>query len=91
MSTDALESLLNCAADLVEAVTNDDAGMLVGSHWVGGHGGLLSRETLVKTDALRLALDRYRTRRWRAKLLLSGAANERRLSNRCRCHDRAGG
>ena len=45
------------ARALVAAVTQDDSGQLIGTIWVGGNGGMLSRETLRVADALRLALD----------------------------------
>ena len=42
---------------LVEAVQRDDTGLLVGGKLVGGNGGLLSRETLIKADMLRRELE----------------------------------
>ncbi len=57
--TDPLDNLLACSRALVAAVTSDDSGQLIGTQWVGGNGGLLSRETIRVTDQLRLALDAY--------------------------------
>lgn len=47
------------ARTLVAAVTTDDSGRMIGNQWTGGNGGLLSRETLVVADQLRLALDAH--------------------------------
>lgn len=41
---------------LLEAVQRDDSGALVAGIWMGGGGGLLSRETLVAADMLRKAM-----------------------------------
>lgn len=59
MADTVLESVIARARALVAAVTFDDSGAMVGGQWVGGHGGLLSRETLRATDRLRLALDAH--------------------------------
>jgi len=53
-----LAQIVTAAESLVEAVTNDDSGSL-GS---GGNGGLLSRETIRKSDELRVLLLRWRKR-----------------------------
>jgi hypothetical protein len=45
--------LLRDAQAVVDAVTMDDSGMLVGTIWQGGNGGMLSRETLKAVDKLR--------------------------------------
>ncbi|GEM_PF-2998554 len=45
------------AKALVDAVTFDDCGSIVGGHLVGGNGGLLSRETIKAADALRQLLE----------------------------------
>lgn len=37
----------------------DDTGTMVGKSWVGGNGGMLSRDTLA-ADRLRMALDAVR-------------------------------
>lgn len=52
MSGDPIDALIRAAEALVEAVTFDDSG----THGQGGNGGLLSRETIRKADALRLAI-----------------------------------
>lgn len=52
MSMAPIDALIRAAEDLVEAVTFDDSG----THGQGGNGGLLSRETIRKADALRLAI-----------------------------------
>ena len=52
--------ILKTARELVDAVAFDDCGAVVAGQLVGGHGGLLSRETIKKADALRLALDAHR-------------------------------
>jgi hypothetical protein len=61
MSTDdlALDTVVATARALLGAVTSDDSGMLIGNQWVGGNGGLLSRDTLRVADQLRLALDAH--------------------------------
>lgn len=55
-AADALEALdrdlINAADALVAAITYDDSG----NAGRGGNGGLISRETIRKTDALRIAL-----------------------------------
>jgi len=57
---DTFQIILTTARELVDAVSFDDCGAIVAGHLVGGHGGLLSRETIGKADALRLALDAHR-------------------------------
>ena len=53
-----VEQLIKSAKELVAAVSFDDNGMMLGGKWQGGNGGLLSRETIVKADAVRRALSR---------------------------------
>ena len=48
------------AQQLVDAIQLDDTGMVVAEQFVGGNGGLLSRETLKVADAVRLELDRLK-------------------------------
>lgn len=55
--TEALEIVATEAKKLVDAVTHDDSGSMVAGQWVGGDGGLLTRETLLQNDRVRLALD----------------------------------
>jgi len=44
------------ARALLEAVEHDNNGSVVGGQYVGGNGGLLSRETIITGDALRRVL-----------------------------------
>ncbi len=50
------EELRKKAKALVDAVTQDDSGTLVAGTWVGGNGGLLSRDTIKAADELRKEL-----------------------------------
>ena len=52
----ALDQIRREARALVDAVTDDDSGAMVAGQWTGGHGGLLSRATISKADALRRSL-----------------------------------
>lgn len=52
-----IDELRRQARALVNAVTDDESGSMVAGQWMGGHGGLLSRTTLAKADALRRTLD----------------------------------
>lgn len=54
---EALRIVATEAQKLVDAVTHDDSGSMVAGQWVGGDGGLLTRETLLQNDRVRLALD----------------------------------
>lgn len=47
-----IEQLIQKAEELIAAVVYDDSG----NNGRGGNGGLISRETIRKTDELRLAL-----------------------------------
>lgn len=47
---------LKAAKALLDAITFDDCGSLVGGKFVGGNGGLISRETIKQADELRRAL-----------------------------------
>lgn len=51
-----LSALVIDAKALVDAVQLDDTGQIVGQMWVGGNGGLLSRETLKEADKVRRLL-----------------------------------
>ncbi len=44
------------AKALVDAITNDDVGQLIAGQFMGGHGGLISRETIKAADDLRKEL-----------------------------------
>lgn len=52
MSCD-LASLLKAGKALADAVSFDDCGALIGGRFMGGNGGLISRQTIEKADALR--------------------------------------
>lgn len=54
-----LAGLLKHAQKLVDCVSHDDNGAMVGQQWVGGNGGLLSRETIIAADSLRRAIDEF--------------------------------
>lgn len=53
------ELVIEQARALVAAVTTDDSGMMIGNVWMGSNGGLLSSETLMVADQLRIALDAH--------------------------------
>ena len=55
-AADTIEHLAKKAKALVDAVTVDDSGQLIGTVWVGGNGGLISKETIVAADELRKEL-----------------------------------
>lgn len=73
---DTLQMVLNTAREFVDAVAFDDCGAVVAGQLVGGNGGLCSRETIKKADALRLALDAYRIEANKAADALALAAVE---------------
>lgn len=52
------EEIVKAAQALLDAITFDDCGAMVGGKFVGGNGGLISRETIRKADELRRALAR---------------------------------
>lgn len=54
--SDPRQQLLKAAKEVVDAISFDENGALIGGKWMGGNGGLLSRETNVKADALRRAI-----------------------------------
>lgn len=57
-----VSELIKASRDLVDSVSYDENGALIGNQWVGGHGGLLSRKTHEKADALRRVLSRFEER-----------------------------
>lgn len=57
---EALEIVAIEARKLTDAVQLDDTGMMVGTIWQGGSGGLLSKDTIRQADRVRLALDALR-------------------------------
>jgi hypothetical protein len=60
MSERDTERLLTAAKELVDSVSFDENGAMIGGKWMGGNGGLLSRETHQKADALRRVMDTFR-------------------------------
>ena len=50
------DRLRTAAQELVDAIVFDDCGAMIGGKWMGGNGGLISRETITKADAVRRAL-----------------------------------
>ena len=52
-----VERLLSASQDVVDAISFDDNGAMIGGKWQGGNGGLLSRETISKADELRRAIN----------------------------------
>ena len=57
-------SALEIASEtLVDAISFDDNGALIGGRWMGGHGGLLSEDTRKKADAVRRELSRLQSAR----------------------------
>jgi hypothetical protein len=56
--TDATKDALSKAKALLEAVDFDNSGAMVGGQWMGGNGGLISRDTIKAADELRKALAR---------------------------------
>jgi hypothetical protein len=57
MSSDEEVRLRLEARALVDAITEDECGAMVGGKWMGGHGGLLSRNTLALADQVRRTID----------------------------------
>jgi len=53
--------LLRLAEELVDLISRDENGEIIGGHYVGGNGGLISRQTNMKSDELRRAI--YRVKR----------------------------
>lgn len=54
-----IDQVLAQAKALLKSVSFDDNGAMVAGHYVGGHGGMLSRDTIKAADALRLSIDLY--------------------------------
>jgi hypothetical protein len=48
-----MDDFVRAAKELVESISFDDNGALIGGRWMGGHGGLLSDETRKKADVVR--------------------------------------
>lgn len=56
----SIDALLDCVQCLLEDVSLDNNGAMVGGRWQGGHGGLYRPETLRSADALRRAVTSFR-------------------------------
>ncbi|HEX9429615.1 MAG TPA: hypothetical protein VF944_04490 [Candidatus Bathyarchaeia archaeon] len=56
---DKVRRLVEAAKALVKSVSFDENGEMVGTRWVGGHGGLISKETHVKVDQCRRAIQNF--------------------------------
>lgn len=53
--------LIAAAKDLTDAVSFDDNGRMLAGKWQGGNGGLISRDTITKADAVRRAVAAFET------------------------------
>lgn len=53
--------LIAAAKDLADAVSFDDNGRMLAGKWQGGNGGLISRDTITKADAVRRAVAAFET------------------------------
>ncbi|MFA5898830.1 MAG: hypothetical protein WC829_06920 [Hyphomicrobium sp.] len=58
--TERMDHLVAKAKALVDSVSHDNNGSMVAGQFMGGNGGLVSRETIAAVDALRLELDKWR-------------------------------
>lgn len=56
MNENPLDDLLAQTKVLIDAITHDDIGAMVGGQYQGGNGGLISRQTIIETDKLRRLL-----------------------------------
>ncbi len=50
------DEIIAAARKLIDSITRDESGILVGELWQGGNGGMLSIETLKARDQLRRLL-----------------------------------
>lgn len=55
-----LEELIKASKDLVDSLSFDDNGAMIAGKWIGGNGGMISRKTLIKADAVRRALSKIK-------------------------------
>lgn len=60
MRDERIDVLLRAAERLAETVSFDMNGNLVGGKWMGGHGGLISHETMRAADEVRRAASAFR-------------------------------
>ena len=51
-----MDRLRKAAEALMKSVDFDVNGALIGGKWMGGHGGLVSKETIAAADEVRRAL-----------------------------------
>jgi hypothetical protein len=51
--------LIAVAKALADSVSFDDSGRMIGGKWQGGNGGLISRDTITKADAVRRAISAF--------------------------------
>lgn len=51
-----VKRVVAAADELLSSLQFDENGAMVGGKWMGGNGGLISRETIQKADALRRAV-----------------------------------
>jgi hypothetical protein len=57
--TELVSELKIAARELLDSVSFDENGELIGGKWMGGHGGLISQKTHQKADTLRRVLSRF--------------------------------
>lgn len=57
---EAVRALVEKAQQLAESISFDMNGDLIGGKWMGGHGGLISHDTMVKADEVRRAVSALR-------------------------------
>jgi hypothetical protein len=60
-SGELVDRLGNAAEALADSISFDMNGNLIGGKWMGGHGGLISHETIVKADEVRRAIASFRS------------------------------
>ncbi|MCP8894279.1 hypothetical protein KYK29_05005 [Shinella daejeonensis] len=53
------DEIATAAKALLDAITFDDCGAMIGGKFVGGNGGLISRDTIRRADELRQVLLRH--------------------------------
>lgn len=58
--SELIEHMASTAEKLAESVAFDMNGNLVGGKWMGGHGGLISQDTLRASDEVRRAVSSLR-------------------------------
>lgn len=57
---DDLSRFIRQAEKLCDALDFDESGHMVGGQWMGGNGGLLSRDTMREKDQLRREIDAWK-------------------------------